>query len=170
MSDTPSYDPTPQPSSSSKGLPPALANLSDSTLLWVQVGGGILAFISVLLPWVTVPAIEFFGERIGGGSINGFDYSGLWATLLLLLGLAIAALSFIKVRGMQVQGLEKLPSYLPLVLAGALGLISLIVFIDVLSDVSGTGLSTSVGIWFLLIAGLVPCAAALRPVLKARRG
>lgn len=176
MSDTPSYDPTPQPSSSSKGLPPALANLSDSTLLWVQVGGGLLAFIGVFLPWATAKA-TFFGATFSE-SANGFD-DGLWGFLVLVLSLAVAALAFIKVRNMQIQALEKVPPTAPLILTGVLALIALFRWIYILSDGAGDfgeaeafGLevSSGVGIWFVLLGSLAALGGALLPVLKARRG
>jgi hypothetical protein len=163
---------TPQPPASSGGLPPALANISGSTLLWVQVGGGALAAISTFLPWVTVSS-SFYSA-----SANGFD-DGAWGFLVFVLGLAVAGLAFVKVRNMTVQGLEKLPPMTPLILSGALAVIGVFRWIYILtkggkSDLGalaafGVDVSSGIGIWLVLIGSLLAFAAALLPVLKARK-
>jgi hypothetical protein len=165
-------DPTSQPSSSSKGLPPAIANLGDSTLLWIQVGGGLLAFIGVFLPWVTVSSS--FITR----SANGFD-DGIWGILVFILSIALAALAFIKVRNIQVQGLDKIPARAPLIGAGVLAAIAVFRWIYILADggtdvdndfleALGVDVSTGVGIWFVLIGSLAVLFGALVPALKNR--
>jgi hypothetical protein len=178
MSDITPPPATPAPSSG--GLPPAIANLSSSTLEWVKVGGGLLAVIATFMPWYSVSA-DFGGFGGFSESFNGFD-DGIWGTLVLLLGLAVAALAFIKVRSMQVQGLDKLPAMLPLGLAGALAVIAVFRWIYLLADggndfgdvggLEGFGFEagTSIGIWLVLIGALAAFGAALVPVLKARKG
>jgi hypothetical protein len=172
MSDTPSYDPTPQPPAASGGLPPALANISGGTLLWVQVVGGVLAAISTFLPWVTVSS-GFYSA-----SANGFD-DGIWGFLVLLLGLAVAALAFIKLRNMQVQGLDKLPAQMPLILSSILALIAVFRWIYILTnggssdlgalEAFGVDVSSGIGIWLVLIGSLAAFAAVLLPTLKNRK-
>jgi hypothetical protein len=174
MSDTPSYDP-PKPPASSGGLPPALANISGSTLLWVQVGGGLLAAVSTFFPWITV-TVSFLGTGVSESG-NGYD-EGLspYGLFILLLGLIVAALAFIKVRNIQVQGLDKLPALLPLILSGLMLLLAVIKWIDVLTTGddfggfgSGVDVSSGFGIWLVLLGSLATFGAALMPVLKARQ-
>ena len=176
MSDITPPPPPASPASSSGGLPPAIANLSSSTLEWVKVAGGVLAALGVFLPWVTVSA-SFAGVNFSE-SANGFD-DGIWGILVLLLGLAVAALAFIKVRNITVQQLEKLPPVLPLSLAIALGVIAIFRWIYILSngggefsdaELFGVDVSSGIGIWFVFLGALAVLGAALLPVLKARKG
>ena len=174
MSEPPSYPPAAQPPAQPSGLPSALANLTPSTLLWAQVGGAAVVLISIFLPWVTVSA-GMFGSTSG----NGFD-AGAYGALLLILSLAAGALAFIEVRGIRIQGLN-LPGFVPLALASAMLVIAFIAWLDVLNSTGGSefeglevlgadfGVSSGIGIWLVLLAALVTFAAALLPVLKARK-
>jgi hypothetical protein len=178
MSDITPPPATPAPSSG--GLPPAIANLSSSTLEWAKVGGGLLAVIATFMPWYSVSA-DFGGFGGFSESFNGFD-DGIWGGLVLVLGLAVAGLAFIKVRNMTVQGLDKLPPVTPLALSGALAVIAVFRWIYLLADggndfgsldgFEGLGIDagTSIGIWLVLIGALVALGAQLVPVLKARKG
>ncbi len=143
---------TPQPPAPSGGLPPALANLSPSTLGWAQAGGALATIISTFLPWVS-----FFG--IG---ISLFDASAGRGVLILLLGLAVGALGFFSARGQEIPGGVKLPPWTGLVLAGVLLLFVFIWWIDVLE-------ASGFGAWLGLIGALVAFGATLLPVLKARK-
>ena len=171
MSEPPSYPPAAQPPAQPSGLPSALANLTPSTLLWAQVGGAAVVLISIFLPWVTVSA-GMFGSTSG----NGFD-AGAYGALLLILSLAAGALAFIEVRGIRIQGLN-LPGFVPLALASAMLVIAFIAWLDVLTSTGSSefevlgadfGVSSGIGIWLVLLAALVTFAAALLPVLKARK-
>ena len=164
MSDITPPPPPASPAPSAGGLPPAIANLSNDTLEWAKVGGGAVAAISTFLPWFSIH-LEFFGQSIGGGSYNGFNWNGFWGFVLLLLGLAVAFLAFVKVRNVQIQGLDKLPPALPFLLAAALGVIALWAFIDVMSNTSAL-VSSGIGIWLTFLGALVAVAAAALPVVK----
>jgi hypothetical protein len=176
MSDITPPPPPASPTPSSGGLPPAIANLTSDTLEWAKVVGGALAAISTLLPWYHA-SVSFGGFGGYSESFNGFD-DGIWGFLVLVLGLAVAALAFIKVRNMTVQGLDKLPPMLPMYLTGALAVIAVFRWIYLLADggqdlggLEGLGIDagTSIGIWLVLIGALVALGAALIPVLKARK-
>jgi hypothetical protein len=164
---------------SSPALPGPLAKLSGSTLLWIQAIAAAVAVISVFLPWATA---EAFGISESG---NGFDEEWNWVGILvLLLGIAVAALSFTKARGVQVQGLSNLPPILNIVLPAALFLFSLIGLITVYSKIGdieddigdlgaigdfGFDVSVSFGIWLVFLASLVAFLAALLPWLQSRK-
>jgi len=182
MSDTPSYDP-PKPPAPSGGLPPALANLSDRTLLWIQVGGGAVAFIGSLLSWVTLSTPGGIGVGFSQ-SYNAFHF-GFWGILAFILAILVTALAAIKVFNVTIQGFDKLPSWLPLVLTGVLALIAVIEWLGILTGFAsvtengvsasistirdfGTSASTGAGIWLVLLASLAAFGATLLPVLKAR--
>jgi hypothetical protein len=166
----------PQPAAAS-ALPGPLAKLSGTTLQWIQVLAGLITAISVFFPWATVtfsiPAFEGIGGGESSTSGNGFDKSGGMATLILLLGLAVAALAFITVRGIQL-GSVKLPWFTAPVLGFLLFLFSLIEWASTLSDVSdakdalgflgtvaGADASTGFGVWLLIIFALVAFAASV---------
>ncbi len=148
---------TPQPPAPSGGLPPALANLSPSTLGWAQAGGAAATIISTFLPWVSISA---FGVS---ATASLFDASAGKGILVLLLGLAVGALGFFTARGQEVPGGLKLPPWTGVGLAALLLLLIFIWWIDVL-DYSGFGA------WLGLIGALVAFGASLLPVLKGRRG
>jgi hypothetical protein len=170
--------PPANPAPSSGGLPPALANISSSTLEWVKVAGGALAFIGVFLPWYTV---SFSNPLFGSisSSFNGFD-DGIWGFLILLLGLAVAALAVIKVRNIEVPALQKLPPATGLWLGVALGVLAVFRWLVLLFDAGvgsevdafeglGGSAGTSIGIWLVWLGGLAVLAATLLPVVKARK-
>lgn len=176
MSDTP-YQPAPPPAK--KGLPPFLANLSDATLQWVTFGAAVVAIISLFLPWRTL-SVDFGGFGLVPGaevsdSVNGFGGGHTWAgVLLLLLGLAIAALAFIKARRITIEKapwLNQLPWFTEAALAGAFFLIAFIAWIDALGETGsgfGAKVSTGIGIWLVLLSSLVIAAAAALPIVKRR--
>src|SRR5262245_15917974 len=115
MSDTPSYDPTPKPAS--KGLPPALAGMSNSTLHWGEVVGGALAAIGTLLPWVSVKSTFISTSQNGWG--DG------WGWLIFILGLLVAALAFTSIRNIPIPNV-KLPSWTSLALSAVVLLVVVI--------------------------------------------
>jgi hypothetical protein len=160
-------------------LPGPLAKLTGTTLLWIQVVGGVLAFIATLLPWysVSIDGFEGFGGNSTSG--NGFDKSGGMATLILLLGLIVAALAFVSVRKIPL-GNVTLPWFVAPAAAALLFLFSLIEWISTLGDVSdakkafgggvfgvdlGIHASSGFGIWLLILVALVTLAAAVLQTL-----
>ncbi len=193
MSVPPSYPaPDPyQPAPASAGS--SLDKLTPSNLLWAQAIGGIVAVFSVFLPWFSASGMGMTESANGFQSYEapvGDDLfslqvekaSNTWAGLLvLLLGLAIAAIAFTKVRGIQVPALQTLPPALPLALSGGLVLIAVIKLISILGDGGSFGgeeifgqqippvsWGSGFGIWLLLIASLVTFAAAVLPMVKKK--
>jgi hypothetical protein len=169
--------PTPAPA---VALPGPLAKLTGTTLLWIQVVGGLLAFLATLLPWYSVSIDGFQGFGGNSTSGNGFDKSGGMATLILLLGLIVAALAFVTVRKIPL-GNVTLPWFVAPAAAVLLFLFSLIEWISTLSDVSdakkafgggsvfgvdlGIHASSGFGIWLLILAALVTLGAAVLQTL-----
>jgi hypothetical protein len=105
------------------------------------------------------------------------------ATLILLLGLAVAALAFVTVRNISL-GTVKLPWFVAPGLAVVLFLFSLGEWISTLSDVSdakrafslfgnlgtiGIDANSGFGIWLLIIVSVVTAAAAVLPALPQIR-
>jgi hypothetical protein len=173
---TPAAAPAPAPR-----LPGPLANLSGTTLLWVQVVGGVLAALATFFPWYSVSSSGFEGIGALDETFNGYNKSGGMATLILLLGLAVAALAFVTVRNISL-GTVKLPWFVAPALAVVLFLFSLIEWISTLGDVSDARRASSIlgnlgnlgisvdansgfGIWLLIIVSVVTAAAAVLPAL-----
>ncbi|GAA3959497.1 hypothetical protein [Gordonia caeni] len=153
--------------------------------LWVVAGLGLLAFISVFLPWISGG-----GESASGMTDGGTDTYGVWVLILGLLTVVLA--------GVALFFTEKLP-VLPLVsgaIAALTGLVMVIVFAVDLNKINdakanldgmtaemsqqleelnrqlgqsgvapptvaptGMEIGSAFGLWFVLVIGLVLIAA-----------
>jgi hypothetical protein len=137
-------------------------------LAWIQVGGGLLAALGTLLPWLTYSAL---GGRV---SRNGFDY-GADGLAMLVLGLLIAVLALMSALRVKVPGVSVSVSA-RLVLTGALLLAAVLAWLEVLStgpeefDVSlrligRLDIESGAGIWLVLVGALAAFLAAASPVV-----
>lgn len=183
-----SYGQPPHGQMPGSGGPALGAGMSPRVLqaLWAVAGLGLLAFISVFLPWVSDE-----GDSASGMTDGGTDTYGVWVLILGLLTVVLAGVALVFT--------DKLP-VLPLVsgaIAALTGLVMVIVFavdlnkindakseIDGMSaemsqqleelnrQLGGSGVTpptaaptgaefgSAFGLWFVLVIGVVLIAAA----------
>jgi hypothetical protein len=101
----------------------------------------VVGVIAVLLPWWSSPSVEFFGQRIGGVSINGLRDLGIISFLGFL---AAGGTCFLGDRTKAFEGQNKLLT------AGCFAAAALFTLIQFARASS----STAIGIWLSLIAGI----------------
>jgi hypothetical protein len=137
----------------------------------------VLAALATFFPWYSVSTSGFAGIGAIDDTFTGYNKSAGMATLILLLGLAVAALAFVTVRNISL-GNVTLPWFVAPALAVVLFLFSLIEWISTLGDVSdarrafgifgnsfGIDANSGFGIWLLIIVSVVTAAAAVLPAL-----
>ncbi|HSV65124.1 MAG TPA: hypothetical protein VLJ59_04325 [Mycobacteriales bacterium] len=118
-----------------------------STLDWVVIGAGVLAFIASFFAWYTI-SLKFGGIEVASGSVNAWHSFASWFATLLLV--AAAGLVFAKAAGVQVS----LPLPVAVVTLGLSGFAVLLILLRWIT------LDTGVGAGFGLYLGLISAIAA----------
>jgi hypothetical protein len=109
---------------------------------YISIAGGLLVAISMFLPFISAAGISIKGTALGG---VGYFY--------IVLGLIIALVGFVDKRWLNIISL-------------LFGLIVAALAIKYSGDASDNGGSAQIGIWIMLIGGLVSMVGAVMGMIK----
>ena len=121
----------------------------------IMLGGALLIFIGVFLPWFK---IDDLGFGVGGASVNGFEYF-LQGTIPWLLAIAVAGVLVATKLGW--LDLPDLPMPLSQILLIASGVIALLIFTRILAvDGPSEVVDRGIGLFIATLGGILMAVGA----------